>query len=87
VADREVVNATADLAADAEPEPSLLWIRVAATVGVLVAVAIVVGCFLVHLWVGVAALFFCPVVPMMFVLALESVRGGPPSGESAAVDA
>ncbi|MEM7141258.1 MAG: hypothetical protein AAF548_09520 [Actinomycetota bacterium] len=67
------MNATTD-ASHTAAEPSLLPIRLAAAVGLVVAVAVVAGGFLYTWWAGLIALFFAPVLPMVCVLAVEALR-------------
>ena len=56
-------------------ETSLTGLRIAAAVGVFLAIALVVVGFLVAWWLGLAALMMVPVLPMLSVLAVEAVRG------------
>ena len=56
--------------------PSLRSLRVVAAIGGLVACALVVLGFSVGVLAGLVALFVLPVIPLVFVLGFEAVRGG-----------
>jgi hypothetical protein len=68
------VNSTADTPTVPSDMPSLTGLRVAAAVGLLVAIAIVGVGFSIKWWLGVAALALVPVIPMVFVLGFEAAR-------------
>ncbi len=68
------MNSAADTPTVPPNTPSLTGLRVAAAVGLLVAIAIVGVGFSIKWWLGVAALALVPVMPMVFVLGLEAAR-------------
>jgi hypothetical protein len=53
---------------------SLTGLRIAAAIGLLVAIAAVVVGFLVVWWLGVVAVAMMPVLPMISVQLVEAVR-------------
>ena len=56
------------------PEGSLRALRVAAAIGVLVAIAAIVVGFRFGMVYGIGAVVALPVLPLAFVLAVEAVR-------------
>lgn len=66
-------DADADLRATAGG-PSLKPLRIAAAAGALVAVVLVVLGFSAGVWYGIGAILLIPVLPMVFVLAIEATR-------------
>jgi hypothetical protein len=54
---------------------ALRGLRVAAVVGGIAACVLVVVGFTVSLIAGLVALFLFPVIPLVFVLGLEAIRG------------
>ena len=59
----------------ASSAPSLRSLRIVAALGGLVACALVVVGFRVGVLAGLAALFVLPVIPLIFVLGFEAMRG------------
>lgn len=55
-------------------EPSLTGLRIAAAIGFLGAVALVVLGFRVAWWLGLVALVMMPAPPMLGVMLVEAVR-------------
>lgn len=53
---------------------SLTGVRIAATCGVVLALALVAAGFAFEFWLGVVALVLLPVVPTVVVLIYEAIR-------------
>lgn len=55
--------------------PSLRSLRIAAALGAVAAAALVVVGFTIGLLAGLLALFLLPLIPLLFVLGFEAIRG------------
>ena len=55
-------------------EPSLVPLRVAAAIGIVVALVLIVVGFVAGFWWGLAAILVGPALPLAFVLVTDRLR-------------
>ena len=65
---------TSESNATAVVEPSLVPLRIAAAIGIIVAVVLIVVGFVASFWWGIAAVLIGPALPLVLVLATDRIR-------------
>ena len=65
---------TSESNAAAMVEPSLVPLRIAAAIGIIVALVLIVVGFVAGFWWGIAAVLIGPALPLVLVLATDRIR-------------